>query len=183
MQIITHLDTGRLKKMNNSCEFSAFHAGNRGSNPRGDANLQMVKSLRKSIRRLFLSVFPLLWGLWIPFVAEAADPWTDGDLGREIFWQGLHLIDWGQTVKIARHPEDYYESNPFLGRHPEERRVHQWMISGAALHPIVTHILPRKVSVWGYKIPLREPWQYVTIGMSLGCVVNNFSIGLGFGWQ
>jgi len=35
-------------------ETPCFHAGNRGSNPRGDANLQIVKSLQKILEGFFL---------------------------------------------------------------------------------------------------------------------------------
>lgn len=35
-------------------------------------------------------------------------------------------LDWLQTLQIARNPVRWFETNPVLGRHPSERRVHAW---------------------------------------------------------
>lgn len=38
----------------------------------------------------------------------------------------LLVIDWRQTLSIARNPERWYERNPALGEHPSVARVHVW---------------------------------------------------------
>lgn len=38
----------------------------------------------------------------------------------------LLVIDWRQTLTIARNPERWYETNPILGRHPSVLRVNVW---------------------------------------------------------
>ena len=37
---------------------------------------------------------------------------------------GLLILDWRQTLTIARHPERWSEVNIILGRHPSVRAVH-----------------------------------------------------------
>jgi len=100
----------------------------------------------------------------------ATDKWTTQDKSLEATWQVLHFIDWRQTRTIAKHPDDYYEMNPILGKHPSTTEVDIYMISGAILHPIITHYLPKKYRPW---------WQGITIIMSTTCVVNNFIVGIG----
>ena len=43
----------------------------------------------------------------------------------------LHLVDWGQTLDIAKHPEAHYEYNPILGKHPSVRKVNTYMTLSA----------------------------------------------------
>jgi hypothetical protein len=38
----------------------------------------------------------------------------------------LHIIDWRQTVFIARHPYTYHELNWVLGRKPNPNQVHSY---------------------------------------------------------
>lgn len=85
----------------------------------------------------------------------------------------LHVADWGQTLDIADHPERFYERNPVLGRHPSRGEVNRWFLGTALLHPVVSYVLPK---------PYREVWQYVTIGVEVGCVGSNARIGVGFGF-
>lgn len=100
---------------------------------------------------------------------ENKNKWDKADTLREITWQALHFIDYGQTLDIARKPYRYEESNPILGKHPSVGRVHTYMIASAILHFGISYALPDK---W------REAWQYITIGISGGMVVSNFSAGV-----
>lgn len=99
-----------------------------------------------------------------------ADEWTDADTAREATFQTLATIDWLQTRNIARNPEVYWEQyNAVLGNHPSIGQVNNtfavWMIG----HYLVSKYLPQE---------FRAPFQYVTIGVEVGDVVHNFSIGL-----
>ncbi len=96
--------------------------------------------------------------------------WSGSDTAREVVWQGLHVADWGQTLEIARNPVDYHEVNPVIGKHPSVRRVNLYMLSSAVVHAGVSYVLPEKVKVY---------WQYLSIGISAGCVARNYNIGLG----
>ena len=123
-----------------------------------------------SIRKVSIPMryFLLIVMLLIPTIAHAE--WNGADSAREVVWQGLHVIDWGQTLEIARQPEDYWEVNPIMGRHPSVGRVNLYMGVSAVVHGVVSWVLPDEVRKW---------WQYVSIGVSGACVARNFNIGLG----
>jgi hypothetical protein len=107
--------------------------------------------------------------VFTPTNTLAADKWSTQDKSLEATYQVLHFIDWRQTRYIAKNPDDYYEMNPILGKHPSTTTVDLYFIAGAILHPIVTHYLPEKYRPW---------WQGITITMSGTCVVNNFVVGI-----
>lgn len=99
--------------------------------------------------------------------------WSKADTAREIIWEGLHVVDWGQTRYIAKHPDKFYEINPLIGKHPSTSKVDIYMAGTTLLHPVVS----------GYLKPEYRKWfQYITIGISGGCVINNASIGVKVGW-
>ena len=95
--------------------------------------------------------------------------WNKNDTYREVAWQTIHIIDWGQTLDIARNPDSYHEFNLILGRHPSVGRVNTYMVLSSVGHVTISVLLPDKV---------RKYWQWITIGTLGACVVNNFSIGL-----
>ncbi len=95
--------------------------------------------------------------------------WDKNDTFREIAWQGIHLIDWGQTLEAARQPDRYYEMNPILGKHPSVGNVNLYMATSLIVHPMISYFLPKKY---------RKAWQYISIGISGGCVIHNFNAGL-----
>jgi hypothetical protein len=105
--------------------------------------------------------------------AWAFDDWSDADIYRHAVFTGLKLIDFSQTLKIAREPEKYHELNPLLGSHPSERDVVVFFIGSYIAQTALVHVLPSQYRPWA---------QYVFIGVSGACVVNNFSIGLGVGF-
>ena len=107
-----------------------------------------------------------------------ADEWRDIDIGREVAWGFVHLIDYGQTLNIANDPDNYYEINPIIGKHPSRSDVHKYMISGMIIHPIITHILPVKYRLFGADVPLRSIFQNITLAVSSGLVTHNYHIGL-----
>ena len=103
----------------------------------------------------------------------AADEWTRADTYREAAYLTLHAIDWGQTLYIADHPNEYYERNTILGDHPSRGRVNTYFILSGLGHAAVSYVLPR---------PYREIWQYGTIAVSGYWVINNYHIGIQFGF-
>lgn len=104
--------------------------------------------------------------------------WNREEIVMETTWQVLHVLDWGTTLDIAARPDEFYEMNPILGEYPSRGQVNAYMFTGAILHPIVTHLLPREADILGKDTHPRRLFQAITIGMSGACVVNNFSIGL-----
>jgi len=107
--------------------------------------------------------------LFIPITSFAGDDWTKEDTMREVVWGIIHVIDWGQTLEIARQPNRYYEMNPILGKHPSVGNVNLYMATSLIVHPMISYFLPKKY---------RKAWQYISIGISGGCVINNFNAHL-----
>lgn len=150
--------------------------------PQGDLNprisvkrLVISYSSRRGIAGLevagkyVLMVALLLMALGTPAGAESGAEWTGTDTALELGWQALHFADWMQTLEIARKPEEYFERNVFLGRHPSTGEVNAYMASTAVLHLLV--------SAWLDK-PYRTAWQGITI-VEVGIAVwNNHDIGL-----
>jgi hypothetical protein len=81
----------------------------------------------------------------------------------------LLLIDWAQTLRIAREPERFREAwNLVLPEHPSVAQVHAWF-AGVAL--IVG------LALW--LLPALRVWIAVAGGaLEAACVVNNYRRGL-----
>jgi len=97
--------------------------------------------------------------------------WTKADVYRQATWTALHGADWLQTRQIAQHPDQYRETNPILGSHPSLASVDLYMGAWMVIHPLISDVLPPEY---------RKYWQYISIGVTGGCVLNNLSIGIGF---
>jgi hypothetical protein len=99
--------------------------------------------------------------------------WSTEDSYRQAGFVALTGIDWMQTRKIAKNPDDYYERNPILGEHPSTEKVDIYFPACIAAHTMVAMALPPEYRKW---------WQYVAIGVEAGVVASNLSIGLGVGF-
>ncbi len=107
-----------------------------------------------------------------------AGDWTRNDTYRELAFTGLLAVDYLQTRTIAHSPDKYFEYNPIEGKHPNQQTVDMYHASVAILHPIISYLLPPRSDKWKYLN--RENWQYVTIGIEVLSVANNFRIGIMF---
>ena len=105
--------------------------------------------------------------------ASYAGPWNAADTKREAVYLTLHTMDWAQTREIARNPDKWHETNPYLGNHPSVARVNRYFVAMGITHIVIAHILPANY---------RRAFQYVTIGVEAGYVVHNFSMGLSLGF-
>lgn len=105
--------------------------------------------------------------------AQAFDPWDKADVSMHSVFTVLHTIDCLQTMKIARNADEYTEYNPILGRNPDQTEVVAYFAATWIAQTALVHVLP---SSW------RPYAQAVMIAVPLGAVVNNFSVGLGFGF-
>ncbi len=121
------------------------------------------------MKTLIVSLIIILF----PSIGWAFDSWGKEDYAREIAWQAINLVDWNQTLSIADQPDKYKEYNPILGSHPDRGEVNLYFAAGALAHIAVIHVLPKKC---------RPYFQYLSIGFSGICVMNNFSIGLKVGF-
>jgi len=97
------------------------------------------------------------------------DKWSTADKWREAAYLTVHTADWLQTRNANW--DEYYETNPILGRSPSTGKTDVYFAATGLLHVAVTHILPSDWRPW---------WQYISIGFESGVVANNFRIGMGF---
>ena len=95
---------------------------------------------------------------------------SEGDWQKEAIYQALLVADWGQTRYIAS-SEDYYETNPLLGKTPSIAKVNKYFVSASLLHLGITYLLPDEYK--GY-------WLKSTILIQAAYVTNNAYIGIGF---
>jgi len=72
---------------------------------------------------------------------------------REVAIDALIAVDWAQTLQIADHPDQWYERNPLLGRHPSRDRVNL-SIGGALVANTVIHRLVPEPYLGRYQICL-----------------------------
>lgn len=100
---------------------------------------------------------------------EGQPSWTTTDTMLEGTWIVLHVLDWKQTLVIARNPHKFHELNPIIGKHPSIGKVNSYMLLSALVHPIISYHLPQ---------PYRSYWQYLTISATGGLVIHNFNIGI-----
>lgn len=104
------------------------------------------------------------------FTAQA-DEWRTGDTYREGTFQILNIIDWRQSIYMAKHPDKFKESEAawLIGQYPSTTDVDRLILISAILHPIIAYNLP-----YGW----REVFQYITIAGKLNATTNNAYIGL-----
>ncbi len=81
----------------------------------------------------------------------------------------LLAIDWGQTRDIVARPDEFYETNPFLGPHPPRSRVDAYFAGWILANCAVTRLLEGD---------LRKAWLWSINTIQLGVVQNNVNIGL-----
>lgn len=110
--------------------------------------------------------------------SQAFDEWTTEDTLWQAAVVALEIVDWGQTRYIARNPDDWYEMNPLLGRHPSTDQVDAYFAGGILIKAAVAYMLPTKYKIFGYEMNPRRLWQMANIGGSGACVAWNFSAGI-----
>lgn len=105
------------------------------------------------------------------FQAFAGDDWSEDDTAREIIWQTINVVDWGQTLDIADkcRTMNIHERNPLLRRCPTFSEVNKHFIAGALLHFGASYVVPVKY---------RPGFQWMTIGFGVNVVGNNVHLGL-----
>lgn len=120
-------------------------------------------------KTILIGLFAFLLISQVVPASEWFTPLTEKDIAAQAVYTGLTLLDWHQTLQIAKHPDEYSETNFIIGEHPSEGRVNILMPAGIVLHALVTYALPRKY---------RPLWQYVWIGEEAACVYQNWRTGL-----
>jgi hypothetical protein len=109
-----------------------------------------------------------------------ADEWTGKDTAWEATYLLLHVADWGQTLYIARHPDQYYEVNPILGKHPSRGRVNTYFALTGLVHVAGAVLLPTKFELFNVKFNPRRAWQFSGIYVEAFVVQHNYRVGIKF---
>lgn len=132
--------------------------------------MQLAHHSTKASQWLTQSIGLVLLVWLLTFLPQSAHAeWSKKDQQRQLTYTALHLMDWGQTLDISSHPEDYQEENPILGSHPTRAEVNTFMAATLAGHWLVARKLePEK----------RRTFQWVSIAVRGLFIVNNKRIGL-----
>ena len=91
----------------------------------------------------------------------------------ELAFQTVNFIDMMQTLEIVQHDDLYYETNPILGKHPQQYEVITYFMIRGSLHYQVTKWLPEK---------FKMPWLTVTFFPQIPIIEHNHNLGIRIGW-
>lgn len=92
------------------------------------------------------------------------------EIGLILLFLVLFIIDWMQTLTIAKNPDKYEEQfNPFLKGHPSVKKVNTFFFILLVILASVAALLPGD---WGIK--LLFGWVVIEAAM----VVNNYMEGI-----
>lgn len=58
------------------------------------------------------------------------------------------IVDWSQTRYIAHHPEQFFETNQYLGRHPSAGEVNTYFAAYTIITVAVARTLPSRYRKW-----------------------------------
>ena len=97
------------------------------------------------------------------------DQWTKEQVVLQGVATGLKIIDFGQTLDIAKNPNKYKEMNLAIGKHPSTSRVKRYFYISLIAQPVITWLLPDDYRNW---------WLGTNIVVSGYLVGHNYSIGL-----
>lgn len=100
-----------------------------------------------------------------------AGSWDDKNTSLQIPLTILMVVDYGQTLYIADHPEEYMETNSAMGPHPSRQEVTEYFALYYLAVTGITWALPAKWSHW---------YQRGIITMEIYNTVGNHFIGVGF---
>lgn len=149
-------------------------------------NFNTQKQHRTHLERVACSVlilFLLSCQLILPPSSNAeykfAENWTWQDTAWQCGAIAIKLVDWSQTRYISKHPYDYYETNPIMGRHPSTTEVDLYFAGSILLHTAIAAALPPKANILTIEINPRRIWQCVWIAGQIGVTAHNASIGIG----
>lgn len=85
----------------------------------------------------------------------------------------LTALDWSQTRYIAAHPDEFYEKNKILGKHPSDGRVNSYFPLYYAAKLGLSVVVPN---------PYRLFIQGGFVGADISYIYNNGRLGIGFTW-
>ena len=109
----------------------------------------------------------LLWS----YQCRAGDEWDPASKYLAGSALAATLADWSQTRYIAKHPDQFYETNRVLGKHPTTGKVDAYFAGSIALSYFIADQLPsnyRKIFLGGITV------------VEISFVNHNKSLGIGW---
>ena len=132
------------------------------------AGKQPSRATMAGVAGLAARVLLACWLGACPPAARAAQlHWTAADTRREVAYDALLLVDARQTVWASEH--GWSESNPLLGRHPGRGAIERHFVEAAALHAVVSALLPALY---------RRHWQWGSLAVEAFAVGRNAWLGV-----
>ena len=119
---------------------------------------------------------PAILTLLLTAPLMAVDTWSTQDKALEGAFIASMAIDYRQTSDIhhtvpGRLP--YYEQNVFMGRCPTQATINRYFLASTALQVLAVDLLPSKY---------RTVAQALTLGIEVGAIGHNYTIGLKFSY-
>lgn len=133
------------------------------------------------VRRISLCIviIMLLYGSHVC----AAEWFSDFDK-NDLMWQAgstfVTVLDWGTTLDIVDRPDEFHETNWYLGEHPSRGKVNKYFAIVIAANWGIAWALPTDAEILNYHVKPRRWFQYVWVGAETAVVAHNLSIGLRF---
>lgn len=110
----------------------------------------------------------------------SSQPYAKKDLAAMLLYEAGNAVDWAQTRRIARNPDNYWEtkfpsgSSQIIGKHPSQTAVDALHLTKAIGQPLVANEM---------KEPYKSLFQMLTILAVGNTINNNKAIGLkSFSW-
>lgn len=127
------------------------------------------KSFDKCTSIIYLFLFIITMSLLTPSSSYSFGSWNQETTARELCFLFSLSTDWKQTLEIAKNPDKYSETNPILGEHPDESKVHTYFAACALTHALVAYMLPPEYS---------KIWQVTWIGIQSSVTDSNRDNGI-----
>ena len=99
--------------------------------------------------------------------------WDSTNTTLEVAYQIAAVVDWGQTLDIAKHPKGRFDRSPILGHHPSVETVNEHFPIMMGVHAAISAALPSD---------RRKIFQSITLGYEGSQIASNYGIGLKLGF-
>lgn len=113
-----------------------------------------------------------------------AAEWFTNFSKSDWLWQGgstlATVADWGTTLDIVAKPDQYHETNWYLGEHPSRGKVNKYFSIAIAAQWGIAWALPTDAEIFNCHIKPRRWFQYVWTGVESAATAHNLAIGLRF---
>jgi hypothetical protein len=131
--------------------------------------LQRKKKNFDKCSTIVLCLFIMILSLLTPSSSYSFGSWNQETTARELCFLFSLSTDWKQTLEISKNPDKYSETNPILGDHPDESKVHTYFATCALIHAFVAYMLPPEYS---------KIWQVTWIGIQSSVTDSNKDNGI-----